>query len=52
MRPTDSVDVEGKGEEKQGPLLASGWTVGPRTGMAKTKGRRELEGVSRALFRD
>lgn len=52
MRPTDCMDVEGGGEDKQGQLLASGWTVGPRPGMAKTKGRRELEGVSGAPFRD
>lgn len=46
MELTDSEDVEGEGEEKQGLLLASGWMVGPLTETEQAKGRRELDGVS------
>lgn len=42
--------MEGEEEEKQGPLLARGWVVGPLTGTEKTEGREELEGLSRAPF--
>lgn len=52
MGLTDGVDVEGEGEEKQGPLSARECMVGSLTGTEKMKGRRELERVSRAPFMD
>lgn len=50
MGLTDCIDVEGEGEEKQGPLSARGWVVGSLTGTEKMK--EKLERVSRAPFMD
>lgn len=52
MGLTDSEDVVGEGEEKQGLLLASGCMVGPLPETEKMKGTRELDGVSRAPLMD